>query len=170
MWCPAAGGLGIRILSNHANAVFSASIVSILLLHKAIYLGVSEEHPVLSSTSRCLECITATALGSPLCPTLVWIKGAGNAPLEAALVDPSTLSHMKAHLQLAALLGADSWLHAPPNREQGTQMSSELYRIALRRRMRLPRLDSPESCPMCGAVLDVFLDHALLCSCGGDRT
>ena len=31
-------------------------------------------------------------------------------------------------------------------------------------------LDEPATCPECGACLDVYLDHALVCSCGGDRT
>ena len=49
-------------------------------------------------------------------------------------------------------------------------MDSELYRIALARRMRVPLLDETATCSACGACLDVFMDHALVCSCGGDRT
>ena len=49
-------------------------------------------------------------------------------------------------------------------------MDSELCRVALARRMRLPLLDELATCSLCGACLDVHLDHALVCSCGGDRT
>ena len=92
------------------------------------------------------------------------------ADLERSLADPFAQTHVKAHLQLVTLPGADAWLHAPPCRDEGTQMDSELFRISLGRRLRLPFLDSPTSCPMCGTALDVYLDHALVCSCGGDRT
>ena len=56
------------------------------------------------------------------------------------------------------------------SREQGTQMDSELFRVALGRRIRLPLLENPATCPMCGTALDIYMDHALVCSCGGDRT
>ena len=49
-------------------------------------------------------------------------------------------------------------------------MDSELYRIALARRMRVPLLDETATCSACSACLNVFMDHALVCSCGGDRT
>ena len=31
-------------------------------------------------------------------------------------------------------------------------------------------LDKFATCPCCGSGMDVYLDHALVCSCGGDRT
>ena len=49
-------------------------------------------------------------------------------------------------------------------------MDSELYRIALARRMRVPPVEEPATCSVCGACLDVFMDHALVCSCVGVRT
>ena len=49
-------------------------------------------------------------------------------------------------------------------------MSSEMFKISLARRIRVPLLDEQATCPLCGVGLDAFLDHALVCSCGGDRT
>ena len=49
-------------------------------------------------------------------------------------------------------------------------MDSELFRLAIARRLRVPLLNEAATCPLCGSCMDVFLDHALVCSCGGDRT
>ena len=92
------------------------------------------------------------------------------AEADAELVDRRVPDHIKAHVQLITAGGADSWMHAYPNKEDGTLMDSELFRIAVARRMRLPIIDEHATCSECGACLDVYLDHALVCSCGGDRT
>ena len=92
------------------------------------------------------------------------------AEADAELVDRRVPDHIKAHVQLITVGGADSWMHAYPNKEAGTLMDSELFRIAVARRMRLPIIDEHATCSECGACLDVYLDHALVCSCGGDRT
>ena len=34
----------------------------------------------------------------------------------------------------------------------------------------MPLLSSPSHCPACGMGLDIWADHALVCSCKGDRT
>ena len=51
-----------------------------------------------------------------------------------------------------------------------TKTDSELFRLSLARRMRLPLLSAPALCPLCGTCLGIYMDHALVCSCGGDRT
>ena len=89
---------------------------------------------------------------------------------DAELRDPSTPQHMKAHLQLCSAAGADAWLHAAPNREAGTEMDSELFRLSLARRARIRLLDNFAVCQCCGVALDAYMDHALVCPCGGERT
>jgi hypothetical protein len=54
--------------------------------------------------------------------------------------------------------------------EDGRHMESSLFRVALARRLRLRLLDRPSWRPFCGEILDEFGDHALTCSCNGDRT
>ena len=178
-WCTAAGGLGLRSVEDHADAAFAASIVSTLPLQMAIFPGASAENILSGAPCQASFASLQPKVPGPLFAKIsagesvaqkILSKAMDTAALEAALASPSTPTHMKAHLQLVSLPGADDWLHAPPTRDQGTQMSSELYRIALGRRARLPLLDSPATCPMCGSALDVYMDHALVCSCGGDRT
>ena len=40
----------------------------------------------------------------------------------------------------------------------------------MKRRLRMRLLADPGVCPCCGQNLDVYMDHALTCMCGGDRT
>ena len=49
-------------------------------------------------------------------------------------------------------------------------MTTELFRIAVARRLRMPLLEEPACCPRCGMAMDKFMDHALVRMCGGDRT
>ena len=78
--------------------------------------------------------------------------------------------HMRAHLNLVSSPGADAWLHAPPSKQLDTKMAPELFRISIASWLRMPLLSDHGTCPMCGTALDVYMDHALVCSCGGDRT
>ena len=57
------------------------------------------------------------------------------AEADAEILDPRVPDHIKAHVQLITAGGADSWMHAYPNKEAGTLMDSELFRIATARRM-----------------------------------
>ena len=61
------------------------------------------------------------------------------------------------------------WLTAPPVRD-GREFESTLFRVALKRRLRLRVAPEDTYCPCCGEVMDSFGDHALVCSCKGDRT
>ena len=49
-------------------------------------------------------------------------------------------------------------------------MDSELFHLSVARRLRLRLLEDFATCPCCGASLDAYMDHALVCICGGDRT
>ena len=178
-WCTSAGGLGLRSVVDHADAAFAASISSTLPLQAAIFPRMSADDVMTAAPYQAALAALQPKLPAPLHAKLasgegvtqkLLSKSLDTAALESCLADPSMATHMKAHLQLVTLSAADSWLHAPPSREQRTQMSSELFRIALGRRMRIPLLDEPSTCQMCGSVLDVYMDHALVCSCGGDRT
>ena len=68
------------------------------------------------------------------------------------------------------LHGADARLHAAPQDLDGARIPSELFRIAVARRLRLKLVDEHSCCPCCGVALDAYMDHALVCACGGCRT
>jgi len=90
--------------------------------------------------------------------------------LDAALLSPDNSISLKAHLQLVSAQGAGSWLNGFPSREDETRMDAPLFRIAVKRRLRMQLLATPSFCPACGEGMDIFGDHALVCMCQGDRT
>ena len=90
--------------------------------------------------------------------------------LDADLLSADVSTAMKAHLQLVSVPGSGAWLHGFPSRAAKTLIDAPLFRIAIKRRLRMPILHEPCHCPSCGTGLDIYADHALVCMCGGDRT
>eukprot|EP00660_Eupelagonema_oceanica_P019135 gene19135-biopygen16944 len=89
----------------------------------------------------------------------------------ASLTDPGTAGpERRAHLNLLLEPWAGAWAHAMPSHSLGTALAPEVFVVALQRRLRLQLHASPYYCPKCDGVMDVYADHALVCSGGGDRT
>ena len=91
------------------------------------------------------------------------------------MVDARAMQHLLtaasfcAHVALCSVPGAGAWLTAPPVND-GREIDTPLFRVALKRRIRAPVFDVDTGCPRCGEILDRFGDHAMTCQCGGDRT
>ena len=81
---------------------------------------------------------------------------------------PAHDRHRVAHLSLNRLPGAGAWLFALPDSLE-SHIPSPLFKVSLRRRLRLPIWSQDTNCTLCGQVMDKWGDHALVCSCGGDR-
>ena len=67
-----------------------------------------------------------------------------------------------AHVALTSLPGAGAWLTAPPA-EDGREIDAELFKIALKRRLRVPIYSADDFCPLCGDILGRWGDHAVTC-------
>ena len=89
--------------------------------------------------------------------------------LQSLLCTEQQDTFFQAHVSLNRLTGAGAWLTAPPT-EDGREMAAELFRIAVKRRLRVPVFDEDAFCPCGGDPLDRWGDHAIMCPCGGDRT
>lgn len=76
----------------------------------------------------------------------------------------------RAHLSLITAPGAGLWLEATPSKEARLHNEPALFVAMLQRWLRMPFATEDMLCPCCDGVLDRFGDHALVCSCGGDRT
>ena len=61
----------------------------------------------------------------------------------------------QAHVALCSVPGAGVWLTAPPA-EDGRELDTPLFQIALKRRLRCPAADTDAACPCCGQVLVWF--------------
>lgn len=169
----------MRGLADHAPAAFVASCLSTAALQCAIFPALSVEairaDPALRRAVQLMEdrlplSTLATLQAGDAVPQKVLSKALDRSAADAVMLAAATPQHLQAHLRLVSAVGADAWLHASPVPDPDEKMDSELFRIALARRLRLPLLDAPGACPLCGACLDVFMDHALVCPCGGDRT
>ena len=172
-------GLGLRSIRQHAHAAFLSSVLCSSALQCAIWTTLTEAdvlaepavQTALAAIAPCLPRALALSLANgEAAPQKQLSRTIDGMLADAELRDPSTPQHIKAHLQLCSAAGADGWLHAAPNKEMGTQMDSELFRLSLARRARVRLLDDFATCPCCGAALDAYMDHALVCPCGGDRT
>jgi len=171
--------LGLRRSTDHADAAYVASIARTSELATRI----DPDYDAFGGMDdlRAKEAMDRLNAQLPVQSKLNWPPDASlsqqtiskkldKAKLEAVLTSSSTSVALKAHLNLVAMDGAGAWLHAPPVDELGTKMGAELFRVAVQRRLRMPILDRPSACPCCGSGLDIFMDHALVCQCGGDRT
>eukprot|EP00971_Amphidinium_carterae_P279195 5542284-Amphidinium_carterae.2 len=90
----------------------------------------------------------------------------GSLPSRLAQV-PRAPPHWASHLALTAVV----WLTAPRlgDSSEDLKLESFLFLTAVNRRLRMPMLSEQGLCPLCGEIMDVFGDHALVCSCSGDR-
>ncbi len=64
---------------------------------------------------------------------------------------------------------AGAWLSALPS-DDDLEMHHGLFQVALKRRLRMRIFAEDCFCASCGSTMDRFGDHALVCSCKGDRT
>jgi len=175
------GGLGLRSLAQHSNAAFLASRASCFDLCKQL----DPEHTFMSSD------------GSAPAPERLAFDGFNGAvnddarlssDLEGPLsqkrlskaIDDRVAAQLssavgvsmvrRAHLNLISASGAGQWLQACPCKTAQLNNDPSLFIAMLQRWLRIPFADSDLECPCCDGVLDRFGDHALVCSCGGDRT
>ena len=74
------------------------------------------------------------------------------------------------HLDLISARGAGQWLHTIPTKALHKDVDPLTFKTQIQRQLRVPIFDSEFFCPLCDGVVDVFGDHCLVCSGGGDRT
>ena len=76
----------------------------------------------------------------------------------------------RAHLELTGAPSAGQWLHTLPSPTFRNNVSPALYKVMIQRWVRDQLYDEEFTCPLCDGVVDVYGDHCLVCSGGGDRT
>jgi hypothetical protein len=171
------GGLGIRDPVRHAGAAYLGS-----LAHTRVLCGRMDPHFDPEDGLGALrlrataELVQAQALDAAAVQNDArrWSQKELSSMLDGAALhqlrsDTAADPWFQAHVALCAVPGAGAWLTAPPT-EDGREMDTPLFRIALKRRLRCPVAETDAACPSCGQCLDRWGDHALLCPCGGDRT
>ena len=173
--CTSEGGLGIRHVHLHADAAYVASLVATASRCQELdpHYAFATWGPYNSAIAAFNQQVSpADHVALPVPPTF-------RQQLLSRALDRVTALRLgsagqgreafRAHFQLQRQPHAGSWLQAPPCEALGLHVESPLFRIMIRRRLRLPVADEDIPCPLCDPVMDRFGDHALVCACGGDR-
>lgn len=170
------GGLGLRSAEKHAAAAYVASRAACATLCRQLYPSYADDAGSdAGALADAIQMHNARVLNQ---------DRAGFDPRQHSdqqrlsdAVDKSILADLelsdtatRAHLKLVQAPTASGWLQAPPCEAIGTAFPHGLMQVAIQRRLRVQLLEKEDFCPACGEVMDVFGDHALVCSCKGDRT
>ena len=171
------GGLGLRSTEHHAPAAYIASRAMNSELCKRLYAGYADDAG--SDGGELEAAVRAYNSCLPQDDHIVFdpAEHAKQQHLSDKLDDASlqilwAQSDLatRAHLRLVQAPGAGAWLQAPPCKTAGTSLPHSLCQVAIQRRIRVTLADAEYFCPACGEVMDIFGDHAVACSCRGDRT
>ena len=175
------GGLGLRASSLHSAAAFLGSFRATFELCQLVDpgfdpgdtdAGLGLQDALARLKDACLP--QAPIRGVDLSdPVLLGSQKRLSAQVDACVFeklaqDHGSLASVPEHLALSAVPGAAAWLTAPPTQDD-RRIDGPLMRVCIQRRLRMPIFSGDDVCPLCGAPMDRFGDHAMVCPCGGDR-
>ena len=170
------GGLGLRSAAEHAPAAYISSLSQTQSLCASVWPAFDEY----DIDGGLLRSEVESSLSSAFLPNAgIYASAASpsqkslSAKIEAKvchhLLDTQVHDrHRVAHLSLNRLPGAGAWLFALPDSVE-SHIPSPLFKVSILRRLRMPIWAQDTNCSLCGQVMDKWGDHALVCSCGGDR-
>ena len=172
------GGLGLRSLASHSAAAFLASGAACDNLCRQLDNNYTWD-PAAPQTSanQALEAFNAAVdPENRVTPNDGEIRQQVlsrhiDEKIYSNLKDPSRANlAYQAHLGLVSAPDAGRWLFAVPAKDSDDKVEPTLFVTMLQRRLRMQIFDSPHYCPFCDDVVDIYGDHCLVCSGGGDRT
>ena len=173
------GGVGLRSLATHSPAAYLASRSACHKLCKD--LDSHHQWEVTDQTSPAYAAVRhlnsvflpedqiATDVAEPIRQQKLSLA-VEKASIAAAVASDSVALHEKAHHKLVTQKGGGGFLTAMPSDDLGNAVSPDLFRTMVMRWLRVPLVSSEFFCPFCDTVCDIYMDHALCCSGGGDRT
>ena len=171
------GGLGIRDPAAHAPAAYFASVLQTVELCTKIDGAYDASDRDGGSHVASVQ----EALRDRVLEAASWDRGAATISQKelSSMIDAASLQALcerhradapfQAHIALCRMPGAGAWITAPPV-DDGREIDAPLFQVDVKRRLRAPVYAADSFCPCCGDLLDKYGDHALTCSCGGDRT
>eukprot|EP00971_Amphidinium_carterae_P349557 6491077-Amphidinium_carterae.1 len=169
----AKGGLGLRSPVLHAAGAYVSSVAQSSTLTQLVWTNYDPESQNVEYCRKKLREYVDPAVPLDMSIGTITQKEVSLA-VDRSLLSrlaqvPGAPPHWTAHLALTQLPTAGVWLTAPPLVEEDSKLDSVLFQTAVSRRLRMPILTEQGLCPLCGEIMDVFGDHALVCSCSGDR-
>ena len=155
------GGLGLRDPVRHAGAAYLGS-----LAHTAALCGRMDPHFDPEDDLGALRLRATTELVQAQALDAAAVQGNARRWTQkelSSMLDGAALHQLRsdtagdpwfqAHVALCSVPGAGARLTAPPA-EDGRELGTPLFRIALRRRLRCPVAETDAACPSCGQCLD----------------
>ena len=172
-------GLGLRSAAHHSPAAFLSSRATChSLCSKLDPDHMWEISNADSATAHALttynDNVTDThRLAAPLDdpPRQRELSAALDNTTRERLKTPRTTDpYRQAHLELTSAESAGRWLHTLPSKATHNNVDPLLFKTMIQRWLRVRIFDEEYACPLCDGVVDVYGDHCLVCSGGGDRT
>eukprot|EP00662_Eupelagonemidae_sp_cell21_P022046 gene22046-biopygen46842 len=168
-------GLGLRDAARHSPAAYVASRGACAEQCRDVDPAHTWDGDAAGShVARAVSALNAEFLESDMIPSpvpLTMRQQRLSLALDRAVLKelqgPAASLSQRAHLQLELAEGAGAWLNAMPSSVLGTHVHAQLFRIMLRRRLRVRVFDRSFHCPCCDSVMDMCGDHALACGGGG---
>jgi hypothetical protein len=163
------GGLGIRRVTPLALASFISSAISTTTLQENILASCPSaiDAEVLQLSARWSALYGPAPSGPAACKQVAW-----NLPIIAAdkalILSDLHSPRQKAVFLAAAAPHTGAWLSTLPIANCGLRLDDEAIRVAVALRLGL-QLCQPHDC-RCGAPVDVWGTHALVCKKAGGRT
>lgn len=171
------GGLGITTATSLLPYAYLASVTQTAALQSSI-LGPSSAPIVPAAMAAKVDyCALVPEFDAALFEDPDFVRGKVQAKLSKPLCqrayrnlieDPARSERDHAVLQSLTQPGAPDWLLALPVPHLQQTMAPESFRCRLQYQLLIPIFQEGSQCPFCLRELDVWGDHAVHCTSGGD--
>ena len=173
----AKGGLGVTTATSLLPCAYLASVTQTAALQSTI-LGTSSAPPLPAAlVARTDYCALVPEFDAALFEDPDFVRGKVQAQLSKPLCqrkyqelvdNPARSDRDRAVLKSLTQPGAADWLLALPVPHLQQTMAPESFRCRLQYQLLIPIFQEGSQCPCCLRELDVWGDHAVHCTSGGD--
>lgn len=173
----AKGGLGITTASSLLPCAYLASVTQTAPLQSSILADSYAPLVPPALAARDDYCALVPEFDAALFDDPDFVRGKVQAQLSKPLGqrayrelfdDPTRSDRDRAVLQSLVQPGASDWLLALPVPHLQQTMAPESFRCRLQYQLLIPIFQEGSQCPYCLRELDVWGDHAVHCTSGGD--
>ena len=173
----AKGGLGITTATSLLPCAYLASVTQTASLQTSILAASDAPLVPPAVAARADYCALVPEFDAALLEDPDFVRGKVQAQLSKPLGqrayrelidDPARSDRERAVLHSLTQPGASDWLLALPVPHLQQTMSPESFRCRLQYQLLIPIFQERSQCPYCLRELDVWGDHAVHCTSGGD--
>ena len=163
------GGLGLRSLTTHAQAVYITSLsTSLTPIHPSelTMQHLCDAITVFNGKVACCEQLSVASVQDASHHQHKLSSAIEKAGFLSLLDGASTVD--KARLLAISAPQAHAWLRAQPSPKLGLDLLPNEIQVLVKWWLGLPLSTDADACPHCSQALDIHGHHALICRSGGD--